>query len=121
MQGASLYPGSSILYPPPMTGWHKAKNRQGRAAPRRPAGEIRLRIFQGVVLLAMAAIVGRLFTLQVLSHKFYASLASNQHSILQDLFPERGAIYLRDPKSPDGRFPAAINKTLSTVFANCEE
>jgi len=104
-----------------MTGWHKAKNRQGRAAPKRPAGEVRLRVFQGVVLLAMAAIVGRLFTLQVLSHKFYASLASNQHSILQDLFPERGAIYLRDPKSPDGRFPAAINKTLSTVFANCEE
>ncbi|HTK04085.1 MAG TPA: penicillin-binding protein 2 [Candidatus Eisenbacteria bacterium] len=104
-----------------MTGWHKNKKSPGRAAPRRPSGEVRTRIFQGVVLLAMAAVVGRLFALQVLSHKFYSLLASNQHGILQDLFPERGAIYLRDPKSPDGRFPAAINKTLSTVYANCRE
>ncbi|HTM67744.1 MAG TPA: penicillin-binding protein 2 [Candidatus Binatia bacterium] len=103
-----------------MSSWHRT-TRPGRAAPKRPAGELRLRIFQGAVLLAMAAVAGRLFALQVLSHRFYAALASNQHGILEDLFPTRGAIYLRDPKSPDGRFPAAINKTLSTVYANDRE
>src|SRR5204863_9932143 len=70
------------------------------------------------IIIAMAAVVGRLFALQVLSHGFYAAIASNQHSIFENLFPERGAIYLRYPKSPDGRFPAAINKTLSPAYAN---
>lgn len=104
----------------PMASWQRT-TRPARPAPKRGPRETRLRIFQGAVLLAVVAIAGRLFALQVLSHRFYAALASNQHGIFEDLFPTRGAIYLRDPKSPDGRFPAAINKTLSTIYANDRE
>lgn len=99
--------------------WHAKKS--ARAVQRRPSYERRLRFFGVVVVLAMIAVAGRLFVLQVLSHGFYAALAADQHGVIAELFPERGGIYLRDPKAPDGRFPAAINKALSTVYANTRE
>ncbi len=102
-----------------MPAWKQRKAKRPRE--RRPIAERRLRFFQVIVVLAIAGVAGRLFVLQVLSHRFYSALASNQRNFFEDLFPERGAIYLRDPKSPDGRFPAAINKTLSTVYANTRD
>lgn len=78
----------------------------------------RLRIFRVGVVLGFLVIAVRLFSLQVLSHDFYASIASNQHAIYKELIPERGNVYLRDPKSRSGIFPAAINKNLSLVFAS---
>lgn len=104
-----------------MPGWNFRKTKGVRQRERRPVADVRLRLFQVVIVLGVAALVARLFVLQVLSHEFYSSLASNQHGIFQDLFPERGTIYLRDPKAADGRFPAAVNKTLSTVYANTRE
>ncbi|MEY4744511.1 MAG: hypothetical protein RL272_456 [Candidatus Parcubacteria bacterium] len=102
-----------------MTAWQQRKPQRPRE--RRPIAERRLRFFQAVVILAVAVVAGRLFVLQILSHRFYSALASNQRGVFANLFPERGGIYLRDPKSPDGRFPAAINKTLSTVYANTRD
>ncbi len=102
-----------------MSAWKQRKPQ--RPNERLPMPVRRLRFFQAIVVIAVLAVAGRLFVLQILSHRFYSALASNQRSIFEDLFPERGAIYLRDPKSPDGRFPAAINKTLSTVFANTRD
>lgn len=78
----------------------------------------RMRIFFVVVLLAALAIAGRLFVLQILSGKAYAALASNQHGIFQQLFPERGTVYVRDGLHSDERFPVAINKELRTVYAD---
>ncbi len=78
----------------------------------------RMALFRAVIFLALCAIAARLFVLQVLTHDFYAALASDQHSIFERLFPARGAIYLSDPKSEDGRFPAAVNKSLTLVFSD---
>jgi len=78
----------------------------------------RLVLFRAAMVVGLAAIVVRLFVLQVLTHDFYAALASDQHSIFERLFPERGSIYLTDPQSADGRFPAAVNKSLTLVFSD---
>lgn len=75
-------------------------------------------LFTALVVVGMGAVAVRLFILQVLSHRVYAALASNQHSIFEELFPERGGVYLRDPKSPDGIFPAIINKNAYVVYAD---
>ncbi len=78
----------------------------------------RLRIFAAAAIFGILLLCERLFALQVLSHDFYAALASNEHDIFHQLFPQRGAIYVQDPKSPDGRFAAAVNKELSDVYAD---
>ncbi len=88
-----------------------------RAAKPDPAGG-RLLIFRVVVTIALLAVAARLFVIQVLSHDFYSALASNQHDIFEQLFPERGSIYLRDPAASDGVFPVAVNKTLTQVYAD---
>lgn len=78
----------------------------------------RLTVVRVGLVLAMALVVSRLFYIQVLSHGFYSALASDQHGIFSELFPERGQIWLTDPKSPDGQFPIAVNKTLTMVYAD---
>jgi len=81
------------------------------------ASETRLRLFRIAVILCFCAVSMRLLVLQVLSHDFYASLADDQHNIFDVLFPERGSIYLSDPKSPNGTFPAAVNRDMTLVYA----
>lgn len=81
----------------------------------------RILILQLMVILGLAVAASRLFVLQVMSHDFYAALASDQHSIFERLFPERGAVYVRDPKSPDGRFPVAVNKSLTLIYADARQ
>ncbi|MCK4858162.1 MAG: penicillin-binding protein 2, partial [candidate division Zixibacteria bacterium] len=81
----------------------------------------RIWILQAFLIVFLAVIVGRLFYIQVMSHSFYSALANDQHDIFRELFPERGEIYLSDPKAPDGRFPAAVNKTLATVYADTRQ
>ncbi|MFH1047394.1 MAG: penicillin-binding protein 2 [Patescibacteria group bacterium] len=78
---------------------------------------VRLRVFRVVVLVAFAVVAFRLFSLQVLSHDFYSALATDQHSVFAELFPERGNIYLKDLHSASGTFPAAVNKNLNLVYA----
>lgn len=95
-----------------------ARGPAGRITRAAPPGDRRLLILRFVMLAGVLAVAGRLFTLQVLSHGFYAALASEQHGIFDDLFPERGAVFLRDPKSADGRFPAVINRNAYVAFAD---
>lgn len=104
-----------------MNGTQHPKRSSSRAEPRAGAGVSRLRIFRFVILACMFAFASRLFVLQVLTHDFYAALAENQHGIFEQLFPERGTIYMRDPSSPDGVFPAAVNKSLTLVYADTRE
>ena len=78
----------------------------------------RLKILAAIIVLGAAAAAARLFVLQVLDHDFYSALAEDQHGIFEKLFPERGSIYLRDPSQPDGRFPVAVNKTLTLIYAD---
>jgi cell division protein FtsI/penicillin-binding protein 2 len=74
-----------------------------------------IRVFLALVFVALTA---RLFMLQVLSHDLYAALADDQHGILEQLYPERGLIYLSDPTAPGGVFPAAVNREMTTVWAS---
>src|SRR3989338_3084298 len=81
----------------------------------------RLLFFRIIIILAVVIVTGKLFLLQVLSHNFYSALASGQHGIFENLFPSRGSVYVSDPHSQTGKFPAAVNKNLSIVFVNTHE
>lgn len=83
-----------------------------------PGSAGRLRLFGAFVVVASAVLILRLFVLQVLSHEFYYAMASDRNSLIAELFPERGNILLADFKRPDGSFPAAVNKTLTLVYAD---
>ncbi|MDD5252204.1 MAG: penicillin-binding protein 2 [Patescibacteria group bacterium] len=79
---------------------------------------IRYVMLRWLTVAVFAVIVGRLFILQVISHGFYAALAIDQHGIYEQLFPQRGTVYLHDPDAAGGIFPVAVNKTLTLVFAD---
>ncbi len=89
--------------------------------PRRTTADWRLLIGKILIALAMIAIASRLFVLQVLSHSFYSALATEQHGFFSNLFPDRGEVYVRDPKSADGKFPAILNRTVYVAYANTRQ
>lgn len=70
----------------------------------------------GMVAFA-AAIVLRLFVLQVLDHETYKALASGQHEIFKELFPSRGDVLIHDLK--DGTvIPIATVQQVAFVYAD---
>ncbi|MFZ5559347.1 MAG: peptidoglycan D,D-transpeptidase FtsI family protein [Patescibacteria group bacterium] len=66
-------------------------------------------------------IIFRLFSLQVLKHSFYKTLAANQHQTFQTIYPSRGEIFMKDKHTNSDSlsllFPVAINKDFWTVYA----
>lgn len=50
-------------------------------------------------LVFTAALIVRLFSLQVLGHEYYKNLAENQHQVYKTLVPTRGEIFAADRKS----------------------
>jgi cell division protein FtsI/penicillin-binding protein 2 len=66
------------------------------------------------ILAAIAAIVGRLYVLQVMDFASYRALAEGQHTLFRELAPKRGEIYLRDKS---GLYPAAVNKEVKMAYA----
>lgn len=66
------------------------------------------------ILTAVALVIFRLYTLQVLAHEYYQELASDQHKIFEDLVPKRGEMFVKDG---EGHYPVAVNKELYLVFA----
>ena len=74
--------------------------------------------FIGIVFVIIAF---RLFSLQVLEHSTYKTLAENQHQIFQTVISTRGEIFMKDKYTDsDSRallFPVAINKDLWMVYA----
>ena len=63
-----------------------------------------------------AAIVARLFLLQIISHRAYVTLAAKQHMTIQDVTPERGGIYMHDK---DGSpVPLAENRMYKTLVVS---
>jgi cell division protein FtsI/penicillin-binding protein 2 len=91
------------------------------AMPQLPLGERRLRFLLVFFVLLIGAVVVRLFVLQVLSHDFYVAMAERQQGLVAAFDPQRGGIYLRDEKAKDGLFPAAVNRPMTTVYANPKE
>ena len=69
------------------------------------------------VLFAM--LIGRLFMLQIISHRDYIALAEKQHRNVQDVFPERGSIFMRDKNG--STVPLAINQIFKTVVVSPKE
>ncbi len=68
------------------------------------------------IILASAAILFRLFQLQVLEHQTYAQAANSQHWSEYEIQPKRGNIYVKDM---DGNlYPLATNITLNKVFVD---
>ncbi len=89
-----------------------------RAAPSRTNGsDWRTQTVRYGVVAFAAVIVCKLFILQVLDHAAYQALASGQHEIFKELFPERGDILIHDLKD-ETVIPLATNQQLAFVFAD---
>lgn len=75
-------------------------------------------VFIGVVF---AIVIFRLFSLQIVKHSLYKTLAINQHQSFETINPRRGEIFMRDRYTKeDSRsllFPVAINKDWWEVYA----
>src|SRR3989338_9770256 len=67
-------------------------------------------IFGGIIAL-------RLFIVQIVQHGYYEALASDNHDLFEELFPERGEILVHDRYSASGTVPIATNKILYEVHA----
>lgn len=80
------------------------------------SNDLRFKWLQGFFLLLLAVIVLRLGYLQIMQHGLYALYASDQHSLEQELNPERGSIYVRD-KSTGELHPLATNRLSWQIYA----
>jgi cell division protein FtsI (penicillin-binding protein 3)/stage V sporulation protein D (sporulation-specific penicillin-binding protein) len=79
----------------------------------------RINVLIAIVFLFAAAIVGRLFYLQVLKYNYYLTVANNQQQTEKVLIPERGKIYLVDDQDTTGNglYPLATNKQFALIYA----
>jgi cell division protein FtsI/penicillin-binding protein 2 len=80
------------------------------------SGQWRIYFLFIITLLIGGTIVARLFSLQILQYNFYNVLAQNQHQFSQELFPERGEIFIQDLKSKE-YLPLVINKEFDQIYA----
>lgn len=63
-----------------------------------------------------AALIGRLFFLQIVSHRDYVTLAAKQHRIVQEISPERGGIFMQDKSGSP--VPLAVNRVYKTLIVS---
>lgn len=92
----------------------KKKPTTATKAVRGPSFEQRTLVLMAIVVLAFFAVAVRLFVLQILQR----SVRTTSDRPYGATIASRGDIYMLDPKDTSGFFPAAINKTLYTVFAD---
>lgn len=78
--------------------------------------ERRITVVFVIFIVISAAIIGRLFSLQILNHGEYTRLARKQRGFEEILKPERGKIYFQDKNS--NLILAAGNKEWKTVIAD---
>ena len=71
----------------------------------------------GFFILFTFIVLFRLFMLQVMQGNFYQALASGQHAFYQELFAERGDIYIRDWMTGK-EYLAATNEPKAFVYAD---
>lgn len=67
-------------------------------------------------LLLTAAVIVRLFSLQILAHEVYQNLAENQHQLFQRLIPVRGEISVQESKNGK-TVPVVTNIEKDLVYA----
>lgn len=77
----------------------------------------RLRLVLAVIFLLIAALVYKLFSVQIQQCDWYTALASSQHQIYSKLKPERGRIlFSREENSDKDLYPLATNKNFAFVY-----
>ncbi len=76
--------------------------------------ETRIYVLFFLIFVFAAVIFLRLYFLQVFSHDYYKKLADNQHSNLENIFPQRGEIYLQDSGN---LYPVAVDKNSQMAYA----
>jgi len=74
-----------------------------------------------IVFLIGSGVLARLFSLQILQYGYYSALAQDQHQLYQQLFPQRGEIFIQDLSrnqrtDQDYYYPIAINKEFEQVY-----
>ena len=80
----------------------------------------RLRIMWALFVGISVVIIARLFVLMVFQHGFYVALAAGSHDIYNNLFPERGNIYIQDSRSGE-EYPLAMNRDYFLVYADTRQ
>jgi len=76
----------------------------------------RMRLLVIFVVIFFSIILFRIFQVQVVKHNFYSALAQDQHEFFENIFPERGEIFIKDAYS-NSVYPLAVNKELNLVYA----
>lgn len=76
----------------------------------------RIKLLVVVFFIAAAAMVGRLFYLQVVRHEYFTVRASGQYKIDREVLQKRGAIYMHDFRG-NSLAPLTINRNLSLLYA----
>ena len=80
----------------------------------------RLKIVMAVIFLLAAAVVAKLFNLQIIQHDLYYALASDQQQVYNKLEPERGKIIIQDSRdilNGSSTYSSVINKDFAQVYA----
>jgi len=78
----------------------------------------RINTLQGVIFFLIAAIIGRLFYVQIMQHDHYFALGAEQRSIIRNILPERGRIYAHASEATDDLYPLAVNKVYYEININ---
>jgi len=83
------------------------------------AKSLKLRVLVLIVAMSVFALAigAKLFVLQVLDHEFYEALASGQHEIYEQLFPERGEIFFGE-ENGDEYYVVATNREYNFIYAD---
>lgn len=77
-------------------------------------GVLRVRVLALVIFFVGAAVMTRLFFLQVVSHDKWVALAEDQHNAFSELVADRGEIYMNDGE--EGRYPLAVNREYQMLY-----
>lgn len=75
----------------------------------------RYRFLRTVLLLVMAAIIVKLFTIQIVEHEDWSAKAAAQQTLQNVLPAKRGEIYMMDGAEPS---PVVLNATVYTVIVD---
>ena len=81
----------------------------------------RIYLFFVFVFFIGSGVLARLFSLQILDYNHYSALAQDQHQIYQEIFPQRGEIFIQDLSikkrtGQDYYYPLAVNKEFYQVY-----
>lgn len=103
-----------------MVSWKQRSRNQSKAGKKRPTTTKDFSRIDGLrvfFVLLGAVIVTRLFTVQIMHNDYYEALAFDNHKLFEEIFPERGQIFVQDKYSDSGTYAIATNKTLAEVHA----